>query len=109
MGNECLSHSVQAGLVADFGFHRRQAAVLRRHGPSSMLLRGPLNWAPRSEERFREATLWTFAEENFAADYPDVRNRYAKQAHEAGDDAQDELKRRVRVWRKTQEFLKDTT
>ncbi len=61
------------------------------------------------EERFREATLWTFAEENLAADYPDVRNRYAKQAHEARDDAQDELKRRVRVWRKTQEFLKDTT
>ncbi|MBL0062365.1 MAG: hypothetical protein IPP40_12990 [bacterium] len=54
------------------------------------------------EARFREATIWTFAENNLATDRPNVRKVYRDQAVVALDDAQNELKRRVRLWRKSQ-------
>lgn len=52
------------------------------------------------EDRLREATLWTFAEENLATDRANIRKVYREQAVTALDDAQDELKRRVRLWRR---------
>ncbi len=54
------------------------------------------------EARFREAAIWTFAENNLANDRPKVRKVYREQAVVAIDDAQNELKKRVRLWRKTQ-------
>jgi len=51
------------------------------------------------EERFREATVWTFAEENLATDRPEQRKVYREQAHIALKDAQSELKERFRLWR----------
>jgi len=48
-------------------------------------------------DRCREAAAWNFAENHLSFGNPNLRNRYARRASEARDDAQDDLRRGVHL------------
>lgn len=61
------------------------------------------------ENRLREATVWTFAEEHLATDRPEFRKTYREQAVVALDDVRRELKHRFRLWRRENSVQRDDT